>query len=101
MVSEFPESLRYHPDNLGDLSINTHQMYISIIIQLDHMQNIFFTERLLRRHGHADDGDLLIASFEMVLLTLKLWTNKDRFSDTEILRNYGWLVSLCSGPGGW
>lgn len=73
-------------------------VYLKIITHLDYLQNIFFAERLLLRHGHLDDGDLLVTSFEMVILTLKLWIHKDRFSDLSMLRNYEWLVSGLHSP---
>ncbi|KAK2608844.1 hypothetical protein QQS21_002557 [Conoideocrella luteorostrata] len=100
IVSGFPESLKYRPEHLNDSSIDNGKLYIAIIIQLDHLQNIFFAERLLLQHGNADTGDLLATSFELVCLTLKLWTHKDRFADTFILRNFQWLVMAYGAPGG-
>jgi hypothetical protein len=86
--------MTYNPDDLDDPEADTKLIYIRMLVELDHLQNIFFAERLLLRHGHLDDGDLLATSFDMVCLTLKLWIHKDRFSDVSMRRNYEWVVCL-------
>jgi hypothetical protein len=52
---------------------------------------MFLLERLLLLNGSLDEGNLLLFSFEMLTLTLALWTHKDRFA--EMRRNFEWLVS--------
>lgn len=64
-----------------------------MLIKLEHLQNLFFVDKLLIRHGHVDDGDLLIRSYELVALALKLWTNKDRFDSIYIRRSFEFVVS--------
>lgn len=96
LLPSFPTSLIYRPENFENSQIDTARVYVQIIVYLDHLQNLFFTERLLLRHGQVDEGDLLQISFELVSLTIKLWTNKDRFSDPIMVRNFEWLVRSIS-----
>lgn len=44
------------------------------------------------RFGGRDDGQLLVTSFEMVSLTLTIWTHQDRFA--AIRRDFEWLVGI-------
>lgn len=64
-----------------------------MIVRVEYLQNILIAERLLHlQGGHTDDGELLLTSFEMVGLTLKVWTHKDRFA--EAIEDFEWLVNL-------
>ena len=67
-----------------------------LLIHLEHLQNLFFVERLLLRYGQPDEGDLLVVSSEMVNLTVLIWKYKDRLigftGDFEwIVRRRDWL----------
>lgn len=92
ILPSLPTSLIYRPGNFEDPQMDTARLYIQIVVYLDYLQNLFFTERLLLRHGQVDEGDLLVTSFELVSLTIRLWTNKDRFSEPTMVRNFEWLV---------
>lgn len=94
LLSEFPRSLIYDPEDINDSSINTDTLYLKTLIYIDHLQNIFLAERLLLLHGHPDSGDLIMTSFQMVITTLNFWIHKDRFSELSMRRNFDWLVSL-------
>ncbi len=59
---------------------------------LEHLQNLFFAERLLQRYNHAGNGELLIGSVTMVSLTLHFWMNQDRFSTATMRRNFEWIA---------
>ncbi|KAI1773132.1 hypothetical protein F4818DRAFT_423350 [Hypoxylon cercidicola] len=61
-MSEFPLCLKFDPDDLTDRSVPTETLAPRIILQLEHLQNWFFIERLLLRYGHSDKGDLLEVS---------------------------------------
>lgn len=93
-MTEFPSGLIYHPEDLTAPMIDTKTLYIRILIMLEHLQNMFLIERLLLRHGHPNNGELLITSYAMVTLTLKFWTHKDRFPDVYMRRHFEWLVSV-------
>jgi metal-dependent hydrolase (beta-lactamase superfamily II) len=72
--------------------LDTPTVYMKLYLHLEHMQNLFFVNKLLLRHGHVDHGDLLICSYELVALTVKFWAHKDRFGDAYIRRNFDWFV---------
>jgi hypothetical protein len=62
-----------------------------MLVLVEHMQNLFLIEKVLTRLGHADNGELVRISYEMVALTLTFWTHKDRFADVRA--DFEWLVS--------
>ncbi|KAL6399322.1 hypothetical protein AUP68_17868 [Ilyonectria robusta] len=94
----FPASLVYDAGNLFDPSLDIEVLYTRILVHLGHLQNLFFVERLLLRNGAADEGNLLLTSFDMVILTLVFWTHKDQFATMR--RNFEWLVMAFGAPAG-
>lgn len=90
-IDQIPESLKYNPKTLDDPNRDTEALYASILVFLTHLQNLFFIERLRLAHGAADDGGLLTTSFDLVTVTMTLWTHKDRFMSMR--RNFEWVVS--------
>ncbi|KAI5456027.1 hypothetical protein BGZ63DRAFT_397322 [Mariannaea sp. PMI_226] len=98
IMAEFPPTLVYDPDNIFDPSLPIESLYARILIHLGHLQNLFFIERLLIRHGAPDDGNLLLTSFNMVKVTLVFWTHKDQFAN--IRRHFEWLLMAYGAPGG-
>ncbi len=65
-----------------------------MLVRAEYLQNLFMAERLLRRHGSGDldlDGNLLLISFDMLVLTLTFWVHKDRFA--ALTSDLEWLVS--------
>jgi hypothetical protein len=91
MLDGFPASLKYDPQDLSDPNRDIENIYAKILIRLGHLQVMFFLERLLCINGSLDEGNLLVLSFEMLALTLTLWTHKDQFA--AMRRNFEWLVS--------
>lgn len=91
-MATFPSALHYDPRCLDDVEIDVRVVFARLLLRLEHLQNLFFIERLLLRLGNLDEGDLLVVSFEMLSLTLLFWTHKDTFS--SIRRDLEWLVSL-------
>lgn len=89
-VDQFPQSLIYRTEDLSDPDANIEIIYARILVRLQHLQNLFFAERLLLRLGRVDDSRLLLISFEMVTLTLVFWTHQDRFAGVR--RDFEWLV---------
>ena len=77
---------------MDDPNCDVGEVYVRILVRLEHLQNLFFAERLSLRLGHVDENRLLVISFEMVSLTLLFWTHQDRFSGVR--RDFEWLVSL-------
>ncbi|KAH6897073.1 hypothetical protein B0T10DRAFT_526316 [Thelonectria olida] len=92
-VSQFPSSLTFRPEDLNDASADTDRLCTTLLLKLEHLQNLFFVERLMLRFGGQDAGQLLVTSFEMVSLTLTIWTHQDRFA--SIRRDFEWLEASC------
>lgn len=90
-LAGFPACLRYDPQDLSNPNRDIENVYAKILIRLGHLQVMFFLERLLCINGSLEQGNLLVLSFEMLTLTLTLWTHKDQFA--AMRRNFEWLVS--------
>ncbi|KAI0162208.1 hypothetical protein GGR57DRAFT_314712 [Xylariaceae sp. FL1272] len=98
-VSTFPPSLHHKIEDLVNSGNDIIVLYSRLVIRLEHLQNLFFVERLLLRHGQIDEGSLLALSFEMVTCTLYFWTHLDRL--LAVRRDCEWLVmSYAAPPGG-
>ncbi|RYP62340.1 hypothetical protein DL771_009779 [Monosporascus sp. 5C6A] len=97
-LSEFPPCLIYRPGDLADPNLDVEVLYNRLMIKLGNLQNMFFIERLLIRHGREDTGDLLAVSFDMVSFTLPFWTHLDKL---EGMRGHcEWLVMGYAAPAG-
>ncbi|PNP43638.1 hypothetical protein TGAMA5MH_04610 [Trichoderma gamsii] len=80
LYNTLPAHLIYDPA-LGELAdADTQTFYSKHEMRLDHLLNVLLVERLLLKHGHPRT-DLLRTSFEMVVLTLRLWTHKHRWAE--------------------
>ncbi|KAK1252161.1 hypothetical protein MKX08_003348 [Trichoderma sp. CBMAI-0020] len=78
-LQEIADKFNIYDPALGELADTDAQTFYSKHeMRLDHLLNIFLVERLLLKHGHSRT-DLLRTSFEMVVLTLRLWTHKHRW----------------------
>ncbi|KAI1118031.1 hypothetical protein F5Y14DRAFT_464105 [Nemania sp. NC0429] len=97
-VSQLPPSLQHSLDDLVNSRLDIVVLYSRLVLQLEHLQNLFFIERLLIRHGQVDGGDLLAVSFEMVTYTLYFWTHLDRL--LAVRRDCEWLVMSYAAPAG-
>ncbi|KAI0835947.1 hypothetical protein F5Y06DRAFT_299047 [Hypoxylon sp. FL0890] len=91
-VSEFPVCLHFDPTDLENPEVPVGTLASRLFVKLEHLQNMFFIERLLLRNGHEDKGDLLKVSYELVTLTLP-WLAAFR-NDCE------WLVMAYAVPAG-
>ncbi|KAI1082156.1 hypothetical protein F5B20DRAFT_532246 [Whalleya microplaca] len=88
--SEFPAILRYNPQDFENPRVDAKMLFMRLLVELEHLQNMFFIERLLLRHNNEDKGNLLAVSYEMVTLTLPFWTQLDRLSSWRV--DCEWLV---------
>ena len=89
--ASFPEVLVFRLDELEDTALDSATRYSKLLVRLEHLQNLFFIQRLYAKHGQSDRSELLAVSFEMVSLTIYFWTHRDWFK--SILGDYEWLVS--------
>ncbi|RYP55434.1 hypothetical protein DL769_010176 [Monosporascus sp. CRB-8-3] len=97
-LSEFPSCLIYRPGDLADPNLDMVVLYNRLMIELENLQNMFFIERLLIRHGREDTGALLAVSFDMVSLTLPFWTHLDKLAGMRA--DCEWLVMGYAAPAG-
>lgn len=70
--------------------VDLRTVYPKLLIRLDHLLNVFLVERLLVKHGRPRE-DLLRASFEIIVLTLHLWTHNHIWA--EVQGECQWIVS--------
>lgn len=93
-----PGVLKYSPDTVRDPSVPAPDIYIRILVLLEHLQNLFFITRLLVQWGHDSNAELLNVSFEMVSVTLVFWTHMDRLAGLH--GDFEWLVMAFAAPAG-
>lgn len=91
-MSTLPEWIKYNPEDLASPDVDAKTLYFRITLQLDYLKNIFFVERLLHRHSQSDKRDLVIASFDLVKLTVELWKRQSSLDNPVILREFEWQV---------
>lgn len=103
-ISQFPDYLRYDPQQVQDPEQNSTLVYMCIFIRIEYLQVLFLAERLLQRHseGNAyyeyDSSGLLLVSYEIVSLIVCLWMHKDRFASERT--QFDWLVLNFGASGG-
>ncbi|KAH7310917.1 hypothetical protein B0I35DRAFT_358349 [Stachybotrys elegans] len=70
-----PAHVLWSPTSEESSEVDHRTVYPKLLIKLDYLLNIFLLERILLRHGYSR-SHLLRTSFEMMVLTLHLWTEK-------------------------
>ena len=91
-MSSLPEWIKYNPEDLANPDVDAKTLYFRITLQLDYLKNIFFVERLVYRHGQSDKRDLVLASFDLVKLTVELWKRQSSLDNPVIIREFEWQV---------
>lgn len=89
-AADMPAVLRFRESDVRDPDVDSEKLYPRMLMRLEHLQNLFFVERLLKRHGCANDGDLLAVSYEMTSATMLFWTNMDGLA--MVYEDFKWLV---------
>ncbi|KAF6824166.1 fungal specific transcription factor [Colletotrichum plurivorum] len=97
-AADMPAVLRFKESDVRDPDVDSEKLYPRMLMRLEHLQNLFFIERLLKRHGRANDRDLLAVSYEMTSATLLFWTNMDGLA--MVYEDFKWLVMAYAAPGG-
>lgn len=77
---------------MHDPSINPQNVFSSLIVKLECLQNDLFLGRLSLQRGMADDGALLSTSFELVSLLVRLWSHMDMFFNVRV--TFEWIVGV-------
>ncbi|KAI0907263.1 hypothetical protein F4823DRAFT_630511 [Ustulina deusta] len=96
-IQEFPAFITYHDSDLDDQGHEADLLYWKLLMRLEHLLNVFFIERLLLKHGHAQT-ELLSVSFDMITHTLPFWTHQDTL--LPLRNDYEWLIMAFGVPAG-
>ena len=103
-INDFPRVLAYHEDDIKELLAHHAddsredegfgaELYAKLVIRLEHLQNMFFLERLLLKKSSQPSPSLLAVSLDIISLTLNFWMYKSRVYDL-----HGDLDCLVSFP---
>lgn len=79
-VSEFPAGLMFRVEEINNLDTDAAYSFHRLRTRLNVLMNDFLLNRLLTCQGLPDDGTLLIAAYELVAITLAVWTHMDLFT---------------------
>lgn len=91
-IQSFPRVLAYFEGDIKDLlaryaddtkddEVAGSALYSKIIVRLEHMQNMFFIERLLLKKNSQPSLSLLTVSLDIICLALDFWMIKSRLYD--------------------
>lgn len=98
-AAELPAVLRFSESDVQDPEVSSRVLDMRLFMLLEHLQNLFFIERLLSRFDRAGRGELLAVSYNMTSATLLYWTNMDGLGACE---DFKWIVSGASNAlGQW
>lgn len=89
---KLPSVLTYLQNDLPDGTLDTGTLFAKTLTRLEHLQNLFFIYRLLvkARGEQTDYLQLLEVSYEMLQITLAMWTGGNRLQSLQY--SFGWIV---------
>ncbi|KAK8094909.1 hypothetical protein PG997_001594 [Apiospora hydei] len=96
-VSEFPKTAVFQLHELRAADMDITRFYQRLLVRLEILMNEFLLDRLQYRHFQADSSDLLVTAYEMVVLTLTVWTHMDLLTDK---RDFDWVLMGYGAPAG-
>lgn len=95
-MAQLPRAIIYRETDLNDADIDGPVLFSRVTIRLNHLQNMFFIERLLSKGTHILGSETIDISYEMISLTLIFWTHQDKLfgvsGDSE------WLLMCYAAP---
>ncbi|KAK1243359.1 hypothetical protein MKX07_003987 [Trichoderma sp. CBMAI-0711] len=110
IVASFPPCILYQPQDVSNPDISGRDLYARLLVWLEHLQNLFFIERLLSKQqpdgseSNDDDDDnaapsrLFAISLEMVTLAHLFWTHQNRLKTVEDCVE--WTTTCFAAPAG-
>ncbi|KAJ6442613.1 fungal specific transcription factor [Purpureocillium lavendulum] len=98
LMRQLPSSIIFRQEDVASQEVDGPTLCGKLLVQLEHLQNLFFIERLLDRPSSRPSLPLLDVSLELVSLTLIFWTHKDRMSGLH--GDFEWLVIGYAAPAG-
>ncbi|KAK7947877.1 N-terminal binuclear Zn cluster-containing/DNA binding domain-containing protein [Apiospora aurea] len=96
-VSEFPKTAVFQLHELRAADMDITSFYQRLLVRLEILMNEFLLDRLQYRHFQADSSDLLVTAYEMVVLTLTVWTHMDLLTEK---RDFDWVLMGYGAPAG-
>ena len=78
---DIKELLACYADDTKDDDNAGAALYAKLVLRLEHMQNMFFLERLLLKKHSQPSTSLLTVSLDIISLTLDFWMYKSRLYD--------------------
>ncbi|KAK1984980.1 hypothetical protein LZ30DRAFT_747498 [Colletotrichum cereale] len=97
-AADLPAVMQFVESDIRDPNISGQVLHIRLLMLLEHLQNLFFIERLLNRLDSSNRRELLAVSYEMTSTTLLFWTNMDGLR--ILCEDFKWLVMAYAAPGG-
>ncbi|OPB46359.1 Zn2Cys6 transcriptional regulator [Trichoderma guizhouense] len=99
IVAEFPPCILYSHNDLNNPDVSGKDLYARLLIWLEHLQNLFFIERLLSKEDSEEAGSRLFEiSLEMVTLAHLFWTHQNRLKTVEDCVE--WTTASFAAPAG-
>lgn len=94
-VANFPPIITYNPNDIRP-GLPKDVVYGRLIVQLEHVQNLFFIERLLSKLPTCDPLKLLQVSLDLIGLSLVPWVDQS-LTDGWICQAE-WMILYYGGP---
>ncbi|GJD03041.1 fungal specific transcription factor [Colletotrichum higginsianum] len=94
-AAELPAVLRFSESDVQDPGVSSRVLDTRLFMLLEHLQNLFFIERLLSRFDRAGRGSCW--RYNMTSATLLYWTNMDGLGACE---DFKWIAMTYAAPGG-
>ena len=76
-------------EEIKNSNVDVIYYFHRLMIKLNILMNDFLANRLLTCQGLPDDGNLLLIAYELVVITLAVWTHMDFFTRK---RDFDFLV---------
>ena len=87
----------FKPGDVKDPKITCAKLYAKLLIQLEHLLNLFFIERLLNKTKNTTlSTGIIDTSMEIVSVALIFWTHKDKMAGLH--EDYEWLSVQFTSP---
>ncbi|RFU74872.1 fungal specific transcription factor domain-containing [Trichoderma arundinaceum] len=100
VIAGFPAFILYQADDLNNPDVSGKDLYSKLLIWLEHLQNLFFIERLLSKEESEESRSRLFEiSLEMVTLAHLFWTHQNRLKTVEDCVEWN-TVSYAAPAGG-
>ncbi|KAK9423703.1 putative Zn(2)-C6 fungal-type domain-containing protein [Seiridium unicorne] len=89
IYNTFPQSISLPMSELKLSTVDPKVSFSRLLVRLEYSQNLFFIDRMLIKLG-CSHGDLVGVSLEMVMLTVRLWTQSDHYSEAR--KGFEWIA---------